>query len=941
MISDKIKKTRRKFLGGVLAAPLAGLLGPAGGRLWALGQGPGEAEFENPQIIRYDAHCFTQHRQDKLIYGASLHYPRCPQPLWPDRLRKLKLAGYNTFSTHVFWNYHEPVEGRADLSEFEAFIAAVKQAGFWMIARPGPFVCAEWDAGGFPHWVIARNFPLRSAHPQSLAASRYWYGEVMPVIVRHQITRGGPIITVQLENEYDYWHGLADSDKLDYVRALAEAAWGAGLNVPLVTSWTRQARENADPAMARIMDTCDFYPRWKIAAQVPPSLAALRRQEPNSPLGISELQGGWFAELGGKLAVNQEGLSAAQYNALAKTALEQGVTYCNTYMGFGGTNFQWAAKKKTTTYDYAAPLGEPGGMREKFYAARGVGASLKLLGATLARADASPGPLGSTNPAVSLGVRVQDKSGAFFLRENAGAGQRFKVHFPDPHSPTHRQIKIPREGELEIGAREMKMLPVQLTIQGGTLRYSTAEVLETGWLSDLPYVILYDQPGRLVELGLASSDEPHVKGETVYQYWDPEYESVVIGVRVEKAEKFLLLNDRLRIFLLPRERALRTWSTEFPPQVAPILSVDITPNSPPIMVPWMTDAALPAGSGSHKNRYWADLDFAPGAHDVLTFLPPLPDKCSVDGAAVDFHYDRHQATARFAFTTPPLPVQPVELNDLRFWVERPGPPTGGRGAAVVTSPARPLEELGTIPYGYVIYSASFPYHGEARMFVSTFADDAKKVFLNGKAVADASNTKMQSDFALAPYAASGENRVEIFYELFGSPSFGENIGELKGVQSVRLGADAASAAPLNPWQIQLRPAAWRGSSLDSEFSAGGWQQYSPGGESSAQLVPAITWCRAEFQLPAAPGGWWVPWKLVFGAERDAVLYLNGRFLGRYVTEGPQKDFYIPETFLNPSGKKNLLVCGLAYAADAGAIRALRLAPYAEFATHRTRLEFAW
>jgi Glycosyl hydrolases family 35/Beta-galactosidase, domain 2 len=937
MSSSPFQTTRRKFLGSALAAPLAGFLGPSSGRLWALAQAPGEAQFENPHILRYDSNCFTLHRRDTFIFSASFHYPRCPQELWGDRLRKLKLAGYNTIETYVFWNYHEPQEGRADLSEFEAFIHAVKEAGFWMIARPGPYVCAEWDAGGFPHWVIAQRFPLRSAGPQSLSTSRHWYGEVMPVIQRHQITTGGPIIMVQIENEYDYWREVAEADKLAYVRALAEAAWGAGLDVPLITCWTRQARENADPAMARVTDTCNFYPRWKIAAQVPPSLAALRCEEPQSPLGVMELQGGWFSEFGGKLAVDQEGLSAAQYNLLAKTAIEQGVTYFNTYMGFGGTNFEWAAKNKTTTYDYAAPLREPGGVWEKFYAARGLGASLKLLGGALTRAQASPGPVGSTNPNVTVSVRANGASGVAFVRENAGAEQRFAMNFPDPASPTHRQIKIPREGELTLGAREMKMLPVQLAIPGGTLRYATAEALEAGELSDREFVILYDAPGRLVEIALATRDEPHVEGDTVYQYWDPEYESVVIGVRVEKAERFLLLNGHLLVILLSRERALRAWTTELPPQVVPMLSVDASPSTPPLQVPWLSDAALPAGSGSDKSRYWVDLDFAPGEHEILTFLPPLPDKCHVDGALADFQYDRHSSTARLSVAVPALPAQAIELSSLRTWVELPG----ARGAQVVTSPARPLEELGPLPYGYVTYSASFVYRGEARMFLSTFADDAKKVFINGKLVSEASNAQKQTDFALAPCAQSGENRVEIYYELFGSPNFGDDIGELKGVQSVRLGAEAASATSLNPWQIQLRPAAQRGARLDPEFAVGGWQPAAPCEAGSAVLVPALTWCRADFTLLAPPENWWIPWKLTFQARRDAVLYLNGRILGRYVTAGPQCDFYIPEPFLNPPGKKNVLTCGLAYAASAGPIQTLRVAPYGEFSTHRTRIEFAW
>ena len=102
--------------------------------------------------------------------------------------------------------------------------------------------------------------------------------------------------------------------------ALAKMVWGAGISVPVITCWTKQARENSDPDMARIMDTCNFYPRWKIVEELTPALEKLRREEPNSPLAITELQGGWFSEIGGVLSVNQEGVDAAQINMLTKTA---------------------------------------------------------------------------------------------------------------------------------------------------------------------------------------------------------------------------------------------------------------------------------------------------------------------------------------------------------------------------------------------------------------------------------------------------------------------------------------------------------------------------------------------------------------------------------------------------------------------------------------------
>jgi len=946
--------------------PFVAVIGDDGAQLLrAAPPAQGQDLFDNPHMIHYDAQCFTLEGRDTLIFSAAFHYPRCPKGLWRDRLTKLQLAGFNTIETYVFWNYHEPEEGRVDLSEFEEFIALVKQMGFRMIARPGPYVCAEWERGGFPDWVAAKRFPLRSNHPESIRTSQLWFNEVLPVIQPHQITTGGPVIMVQIENEYDFWQ-LAEDAKREYVRALARMAWNAGINVPLITCWTKQARENSDPEMGRIVDTCNFYPRWEILKQVSPALQKLRQEEPSAPLGISELQGGWFSQCGGeygkpsleeakeaisalnrpqkptveeyigwvsraagKLSVEQEGVDAAQYNMLVKTAIEQGVTYLNTYMAFGGTNFDWAAKTMTTTYDYAAPIREPGGLWDKYYAARGIGATLSLLQRTLPRAQLLEGVPQSTNSNVSVSERVSGKSGVLFVRENANADQNFKMTFRDPESPTQRPISTPREGELTLGAREMKMLPVQIPITGSTLRYSTAEVLAHGLIVDRHYLVVYDEPGRLVEISLATSAEPSVEGDPDYNYWDEGWESIVIGVRVRALERVFIVNHHLILVVAPRDRALRSWTAEFPSQIIPGAE-----EPKPMVLPFITDAYLIGASGSSKKTIWVELDFLPGDHSLTALLPPVPRKLRLDGVEKDFAYAREKRLAFLSLTTPPPPYQPITVNRVESWTEKFDPGVGDwlRGAA------RPLEELGPVPYGYVKYRAEFAYGGEPAMLVSSFAYDFKKVFVNGKLVPEASNNSKQTGIPLGNYAKSGTNILEIAYEAFGSPNGGPNLGELKGVESARLGKGSAVEA----WQIQRFPAPMRGREIDPEFPKTGWQpaeltEFAAG----EPLVPAFTWCRAQFDFPSPVSGWSVPWKLTFEAERDALLYLNGRFVGRYVTAGPQKDFYLPEPFFAPQSKKNVLTILLAYAGHPRFIRTLRIAPYEEYTTHRTRLEFEW
>ncbi|MGA3324236.1 MAG: beta-galactosidase [Terriglobia bacterium] len=927
-----MKSSRRSFLLTAVTAPLAAHLEPRGkGRLeaWAAALPAGQMQFENPQLIRYDAKCFTINGKDTLVVSGAFHYPRCPKALWRDRLQKFKVAGFNTIETYVFWNYHEPEEGKADLAEFEEFVKLVHEMGFMMIARPGPYVCAEWERGGFPSWVAAKRFPLRTANPQSIETSQHWYSQVLPIIMQNQVTLGGPIIMVQVENEYDFSVPMPDDAKREYVRALAKMVWGAGISVPIITCWTKQARENSDPDMARIMDTCNFYPRWKIAAELTPALEKLRREEPASPVAITELQGGWFSEFGGLLSVNQDGVDAAQINMLTKTALELGVTSFSYYMGFGGTNFDWAAKKLTTTYDYAAPIREPGGLWDKYYAVRGIGQSLRVLGGVLTRAVALKG-VQCTNANVSVSERTNGPSGVLFVRENANAPQRYQTNFTDPHSPSKRWIVAPRQGELELAPREMKMLPVQIPVSGGRLVYSTGEVLAHGVNLDRDFLILYDLPGRTLEMGLATQDEPKLEGETAYRYWDPEYETSVLGVQVGATEKMLLYHEHLQIFVVPRDKALRTFLWEFPPKTVPGSEETKT-----VVAPILTDAYALVDSGSQKSRAWVDMEFLPGQHDVAVMLPPLPAKCRLDGDLTDFRYDRPWHVARVHVTTPASPFQPINLSEGEACVEKFDPANG----EWLTSPLHALEDLGSVPYGYVKYRTPFTFNGEPKMFITTRADDAKKVFVNGKFVAEASNTEKLIDFPLAKYAQPGPNLVEISYELFGAPNFGENVGELKGLQSAGIGADFASAKGLESWQIQRYATLMRGREFNPQ--AGVWTPASfLGGGGGPSLVPAFTWGRAKFTLPAPDEAWKIPWKLTFDADCDALIFLNGKFIGRYATTGPQRDFYLPEPYLSPAGENSLTFL-LAYTDQTQHLRKLQVAPYAEFSVRRTRVEFEW
>lgn len=930
--------SRRQVLQGITYASsyagfsFLGLLPVAGASeiFDPLQAGVAAPKFAKPDTIRYDSQCFTIRGRDTFLYSACCHYARIPQELWRDRLTKLKQAGFNTIETYVFWNYHEPVEGQVDMTELEDFVKLVGEMGLWLIARVGPYACAEWHAGGFPQWIIEKQFPLRSDNPESIRTSQNWYSHVLPVVRENMITRGGPIILMQIENEYDFWD-LPNQNKLNYLTVLAKTAWKAGIDVPLITNWAKQARDNSDLVMAQIMDTCDFYPRWDIVPGVVPDLEKLRKQEPTSPVSIAELQGGWFSEFGGLLSVDQVGVSGAQYNAIAKTVIEHATTFFSVYMGHGGTNFDWAARGLTTTYDYAAPLREPGGIWDKYYAAHRLGAFLEMFGPLIARAEDVLGGVTSDNHNVSASLRMHGKSGVVFVRNNADSPEGFSLkHSGDGDSG--QTVEVPHQGKLTISRRGMKMLAVNVTLPTARIHYCTAEILTFGSLAERSYLVVYDDPGSLVEIALHAETAPNVEGELLYQQYDAANQRAVLGFEMESAQKHLVLNGNLQIIALPQRLADRTWRAQFPAG-----NDSSSPGEGFVESPVITDCVLMRGYKRDGASTTVTLEYAPGAHDLTILEHAAVTQCTIDGKPAHVQRDQRSGTASFAIETPPLPAQPIVIADGEYWVESFDLSEG----KWVTTGLVPLEKLGQLPYSYVKYHTSFEWHGEPNLFVDTLTEDQKQVFLNGTRIADISRPDRSLTSALAGHAKEGSNLLEISYECFGSPNFGPTMAELKGISGIHLGDDQKKAE-IAPVHIQMSSAAMVGREINPEYSSSAWHKAMLGAAPRAtDFVPAYTWFRARFVMTGNPQ-WFCPWKVGITSGRDALIYVNGKFVGFYRTIGPQDEFYVPETYLHTDGKQeNMMTVRLAYTANPDSLQQLVIAPYTEFASRTTEVKFQW
>ncbi|MEU7786494.1 beta-galactosidase family protein [Amycolatopsis sp. NPDC049159] len=320
-----------------------------------------------PEFAVGDTDFLLDGRPFRILSGA-LHYFRVHPDLWADRIDKARRMGLNTIETYVPWNAHAPEPGVFDLTgglDLDRFLRLVADAGMYAIVRPGPYICAEWDNGGLPAWLFRDpEVGVRRFEPRYLAAVREYLTRVYEVVVPHQVDRGGPVLLVQVENEY----GAFGDDKR-YLKALAEHTLASGITVPLTTV------DQPTPEMLEAGSLDGVHRTASFGSGAVERLAILRAHQPTGPLMCSEFWNGWFDNWGAHHHTTSAADSAAELDAL----LAAGASV-NLYMFHGGTNFGFTngANDKgvyqpiVTSYDYDAPLDEAGDPTPKYHAFRDV-----------------------------------------------------------------------------------------------------------------------------------------------------------------------------------------------------------------------------------------------------------------------------------------------------------------------------------------------------------------------------------------------------------------------------------------------------------------------------------------------------------------------------------------------------------------------------------------
>ncbi|XP_041039366.1 beta-galactosidase isoform X2 [Carcharodon carcharias] len=479
--------------------------------------------------IDYDNDCFRKDGKEFRYISGSIHYSRVPRYYWKDRLMKMHMAGLNAIQTYVPWNYHETIPGKYDFTgdrDLESFLKLCNDIGLLVILRAGPFICGEWDMGGLPAWLLQKkSIVLRSSDPDYLQYVDRWMHVFLLKIKPFLYQNNGPIISVQVENEYGSYFAC----DYDYLRHLLKLfRYYLGDEIVLFTTDGADQTYLKCGSLQGLYATVDFGP----GGNVTKSFKAQRYAEPHGPMVNSEFYTGWLDHWGQKHSVIKKEIVAKSLDEIL--ALGANV---NMYMFEGGTNFgYWNGANspylpQPTSYDYDAPLSEAGDPTEKYFSIRKVIGKYKKVPA---------GPVLPATPKFAYGLiqvkKLQSVAGLVNLLSFSGPVKsvypltfvEMKQYFgymlyrttlpinctkgtplASPQNGVHDRAYIMVDGVFQGILERNKVIPINITGQAG----STLDILVEN-MGRINYGGgIHDSKGLVTNLTLASNI---LTGWTIY-----------------------------------------------------------------------------------------------------------------------------------------------------------------------------------------------------------------------------------------------------------------------------------------------------------------------------------------------------------------------------------------------------------------------------------------
>ena len=301
-----------------------------------------------------------------IVKAAEVHYPRIPRPYWEHRIQMCKALGMNAVCIYIFWNIHEQKEGQVDFTgnnDVAEFCRLAQKNGLYVIVRPGPYVCAEWEMGGLPWWLLKKkDIRLRERDPYFMERVKIFEEKVGEQLKPLTIQNGGPIIMIQVENEYGSYG--EDKPYVSEIRDCLRGIYGKELSL-FQCDWSSNFEKNG-------LDDLTWTMNFGTGANIDQQFRRLGELRPDAPKMCSEFWSGWFDKWGAR----HETRPAKDMVDGMDEMLSKGISF-SLYMTHGGTSFgHWAGANSpgfapdVTSYDYDAPINEYGHTTPKFFELR-------------------------------------------------------------------------------------------------------------------------------------------------------------------------------------------------------------------------------------------------------------------------------------------------------------------------------------------------------------------------------------------------------------------------------------------------------------------------------------------------------------------------------------------------------------------------------------------
>jgi len=885
--------------------------------------------MEKKDIISFDGKSMIINGKREFLYGGEFHYFRVPHELWEDRFIKMKQAGLNTVVTYIPWNFHEEKEGEFRWDgdrDLDKYIKIASKLGMYVIIKPGPYICAEWDFGGFPDWLLPKNVNLRENDPVFLKLVEGYYKNIAKVLKPHLITNGGKVVLFQIENEYDHLIAFTGikryrDNALEYHMKLLEMARKEGIDVPAFTV------EGSFVRKTEIIEARTYYPNipwiwlWEFN-DFDRAIKASTEEQKGKPLMIMELETGWFAQFGQP----RYDVPTDVTRAILRTVLAEGASVLNHFLFVGGTTFPyWNCRGdrgigSCTTYDFGvSPVREWGDICDKFHLARNTSQFINSFKDILFDSDKKEGAakivkggegvslVGSKSANLKPGfegtfenVKVLQKSGQkggfVMVRNISDSNYSMGIEYTSPLDNENRTI--PAKGTLNMVSHSSYLFPVDISLADGKVivKQSTSEVLLKKNIGGSEF-IFFNSPDTL-------------KGETILKSEKDLIPNVLEGkLQVEKTSDGFSLEysssgvqiiqmGNLYLVFLDDAMTKRLWDKEGNVIIADyhfIKDITITGNSIKIK------ADLAEGK-NQKMRIFSALKLSEMKVNGEKTAVRKDEKTKSYFVNIDNEI-KDNVTVRWS-SDPKFMADREEIKksfDDKNW-------------SSISLP-NSLEQAGFLKHGYTWYRQSFKIEGkpeDCSVKIETNNMDRFYVYINEKF---AWRGIGNPDRNITSLVQSGDNTLAIRYEnayhTKAHPAEGP-IQKLSGVMKpIEIkGKVSGKEFSIKVDHLKLRQEAGglHKGYEKPDFNDEDWTTSKAADKYVlTEELGDFVWYRRKFKFAMKEGISYALKVRINHVTERCIMYLNGKPLGKYESVGPQNDFYVPEPFLKEENLLSIII----------------------------------